>query len=78
MVLQTRIVMKYYRFTSIRRSTARQQAAVRFTEFWLDDRFEFKGNIESFEDCHEYLSQHLDHAKQICEDATESYYSTFD
>ena len=46
----------------IRKSTARQQAAVRYCEQWLC--IEFNGNIESFDECSHFLSIYLEEAKQ--------------
>ena len=46
----------------IRKSTARQQAAVRYCEQWL--YIEFDGNIESFDECSHFLSIYLEEAKQ--------------
>lgn len=54
----------------IRKSTARQQAAVRYCEQWLC--IEFEGNINSFDDCSLFLKTYLEDAKEterelICE-----------
>lgn len=46
----------------IRKSTKRQQAAVRYCEQWLC--IEFDGNINSFNDCSYFLKIYLDEAKQ--------------
>lgn len=46
----------------IRKSTERQQAAVRYCEQWLC--IEFDGNIDSFNDCSHFLKIYLDEAKQ--------------
>lgn len=46
----------------IKKSTPRQQAAVRYCEQWL--YVEFDGDINSFEDCSYFLSLYLDEAKQ--------------
>ena len=47
-----------------RRSTNKQKAAVAFCLNFIDA--EFEGDIESFQDCHEFLSAYLDHAKVMC------------
>lgn len=44
-----------------RSSTSRQISAVHFCETWLHIKFD--GNIDSFDDCHKFLSQYLDDAK---------------
>ena len=46
----------------IRKSTKKQQAAVRYCEQWLC--IEFDGNIDSFNDCSYFLKVYLDEAKQ--------------
>ena len=46
----------------IRKSTKKQQAAVRYCEQWL--RIKFDGNINSFNDCSYFLKIYLDEAKQ--------------
>ena len=46
----------------IRKSTKKQQAAVRYCEQWLC--IEFDGNINSFNDCSYFLKIYLDEAKQ--------------
>lgn len=57
-------------------STKRQKHAVRFCEEML--HITFHGNIEDFHDCSRFLSEHLDYAKSVWEDALSSYYSNFD
>ena len=46
----------------IRKSTKKQQAAVRYCERWLHIKFD--GNINSFNDCSYFLKVYLDEAKQ--------------
>ena len=46
----------------IRKSTERQQAAVRYCEQWLC--IEFDGNIDSFNYCSHFLNIYLEEAKQ--------------
>lgn len=46
----------------IRKSTKKQQAAVRYCEQWLC--IEFDGNINSFNDCSYFLKIYLNEAKQ--------------
>lgn len=46
----------------IRKSTKRQQSAVRYCEQWLCIKFD--GNINSFNDCFYFLKVYLDEAKQ--------------
>ena len=46
----------------VRKSTEKQQAAVRYCEQWLC--IEFDGNIDSFNDCSYFLKIYLDEAKQ--------------
>ena len=46
----------------IRKSTARQQAAVRYCEQWLC--IEFEDNINSFDDCSLFLKTYLEDAKR--------------
>lgn len=46
----------------VRKSTAKQQAAVRYCEEWLC--IEFDGDINNFNDCSLFLSIYLDDAKQ--------------
>ena len=58
---------------SSRKSTDRQKAAVRFVEMWCD--IEFQGNINDFEEVSDFLSNYLNTAKGIAEDATHSYHS---
>ena len=47
----------------VRKSTARQQAAVRYCEQWLC--IEFEDNINSFDDCSLFLKTYLEDAKAI-------------
>ena len=58
---------------SSRKSTNRQKAAIRFVEMWCD--IEFPGNINDFYEVSDFLSDYLDSAKEIADDATHSYYS---
>lgn len=46
----------------VRKSTAKQQAAVRYCEEWLC--IEFDGDINNFNDCSLFLSIYLEDAKQ--------------
>lgn len=46
----------------MRKSTERQQKAVRYCEQWL--YVEFDGNINSFDDCSLFLGIYLEDAKQ--------------
>ena len=46
----------------MRKSTKKQQSAVRYCEQWLC--IEFDGNIESFDECSHFLSIYLEEAKQ--------------
>lgn len=46
----------------MRKSTEKQQSAVRYCEQWL--YIEFDGNIESFYECSHFLSIYLEEAKQ--------------
>lgn len=46
----------------MRKSTKKQQAAVRYCEKWL--YVEFDGNINDFNDCSSFLNMYLDDAKQ--------------
>ena len=46
----------------MRKSTEKQQSAVRYREQWL--YIEFDGNIESFDECSHFLSIYLEEAKQ--------------
>lgn len=57
-------------------TTNRQKVAVRFCETWLN--ISFTGDINNFKEVSKFLSNHLDYAKSICEDAFSSYYSNFD
>lgn len=56
-------------------TTKRQKAAVNFCEQVLD--ISFKGDIDNFNEVSEFLSEYLEQAKIIAEDAIESYYSNF-
>ena len=58
-------------------TTPRQKAAVNFCETCIEEAH-FDGDIENFKEVSDFLSQYLDAAKTIAEDATESYYSNFD
>lgn len=57
-------------------TTRRQKAAVNFCESVLN--ITFKGDINNFDEVSEFLSEYLEQAKVIAEDAIESYYSNFD
>lgn len=57
-------------------TTKRQKAAVNFCESVLN--IKFTGNIDNFNEVSEFLSEYLDQAKVIAEDAISSYYSNFD
>ncbi len=46
----------------MRKSTEKQQSAVRYCKQWL--YIEFDGNIESFDECSHFLSIYLKEAKQ--------------
>ena len=46
----------------MRKSTEKQQSAVRYCEKWLC--IEFDGNIENFDECFHFLSIYLEEAKQ--------------
>ena len=46
----------------MRKSTKKQQSAVRYCEQWL--YIEFDGDIESFEECSYFLSIYLEEAKR--------------
>lgn len=56
-----------------RKSTERQKKAVDFVEGWLDVTFE--GNRDDFYEVSDFLSEYLDTAKEIAEDASASYWS---
>lgn len=49
-------------------TTERQKKAVKFCEYWLD--VEFKGNLDNRTDVSRFLSEHLDRAKFVAEEAT--------
>ena len=57
-------------------TTKRQKVAVRFCEAWL--QISFTGDINNFREVSNFLFEHLDNAKAICDDAVSSYYSNFD
>lgn len=57
-------------------TTKRQKAAVRFCETWL--QISFTEDINNFREVSNFLFEHLDNAKAICDDAVSSYYSNFD
>ena len=46
-----------------KQSTARQRAAVKFVEEWLD--ITFNGDINNFYEVSDFLSEYLDEAKQM-------------
>ena len=58
-------------------STEKQKAAVHFCEQALHN-CEFNGDINNFYDCSLFLSENLEDAKAIYEEAASSYYSNFD
>lgn len=49
-------------------TTERQKKAVEFCEYWLN--VEFKGNLDNRIDVSRFLSEHLDRAKFVAEEAT--------
>lgn len=55
----------------IRKSTTRQQAAVRYCEQWLC--IEFEDNINSFDDCSLFLKTYLEDAKETERELTCEY-----
>lgn len=54
--------------TAIVMTTERQKKAVEFCEYWLDVKF--KGNLDNRNDVSKFLSEHLDRAKFVAEEAT--------
>lgn len=54
----------------------KQKKAVQFCEMWL--KIKFNGDINNFNQVHQFLSIYLDDAKITAEDAISSYYSHFD
>lgn len=53
-----------------KQSTKKQKNAVAFCLNFIDA--EFEGDIESFQDCHEFLSTYLEHAKIMCNEMIEN------
>ena len=56
-----------------RQSTARQKSAVKFVEEWLN--ITFTGNINDFYEVSDFLSEYLDEAKQMYDEAHSEYSS---
>ena len=56
-----------------KQSTARQKGAVKFVEEWLN--VDFVGDINNFYEVSDFLSEYLDEAKQIYEEAYNEYKS---
>ena len=56
-----------------RQSTARQKGAVKFVEEWLN--ITFTGNINDFYEVSDFLSEYLDKAKQMYDEAYSEYSS---
>lgn len=54
---------RYIISRTMRKSTPKQKAAVRYCEEWLN--IEFEGNIDSYNDCHYFLMSYLEDAKQL-------------
>jgi len=54
-------------------TTDKQKRAVRYCENWLKD-VKFKGDINNFNEVSNFLSKHLDAAKDIALDAWCEYY----
>lgn len=61
----------YIKFS--RNSTTKQRAAIHFVEEWCNITFE--GDINNFYEVSDFLSDYLDAAKEIAEDAQASYLS---
>ena len=55
----------------LKKSTEKQQSAVKFCEEMLN--VDFEGNIEDFYDVSEFLSEYLDDAKQLYEELSCEY-----
>lgn len=58
---------------TIRKSTDRQRRAVHFIEDWCG--ITFNGDINNFYEVSDFLSDYLDDAKEIANDACASYWS---
>ena len=56
-----------------KKSTERQKAAVKFVEEWLD--ITFTGDINSFCEVSDFLSEYLDEAKQLYNEIHDEYTS---
>ena len=56
-----------------KQSTERQKSAVKFVEEWLD--ITFTGNINSFCEVSDFLSEYLDEAKQMYDETYGEYTS---
>ena len=56
-----------------RQSTARQKGAVKFVEEWLN--IDFTGDINNFYEVSNFLSEYLDEAKQMYDEAYNEYRS---
>lgn len=59
-----------------RKPTVKMLGAVNLCEQFL--HIEFEGNRDSFNEVSAFLSEYLDDAKAVYEDAAASYYSNFD
>lgn len=57
------ILERYIISRTMRKSTPKQKAAVKYCEEWLN--IEFEGNIDSYNDCHYFLMSYLEDAKQL-------------
>ena len=56
-----------------KQSTARQKSAIKFVEEWLN--ITFTGNINDFYEVSDFLSEYLDEAKQMYDEAHSEYSS---
>ena len=56
-----------------KQSTARQKGAIKFIEEWLN--ITFTGNINDFYEVSDFLSEYLDEAKQMYDEAYSEYSS---
>ena len=54
-----------------KQSTKRQREAVKYTEAWL--QIKFNGNINNFYECSAFLEEYLDEAKMREDELTEEY-----
>lgn len=55
----------------MRKSTEKQKIAVKYCEAWLSINFE--GNIDSFNECHNFLATYLEDAKETERELTCEY-----